>query len=96
MLLQPSTETAARATAPWCLRHRTCKVGAFMLADGLCWSPIGRWSLLRRGGKAIGSWVNLHGEAKRLHKFYRCEDDTIARDRRMIGQKGPVALRVRI
>jgi len=29
VLLQLATETAARASEPWCVRHRTRKVGAF-------------------------------------------------------------------
>jgi len=37
VLPQPATETAARASEPWCLRRRTCKAGGFQprpLADG--------------------------------------------------------------
>ena len=29
VLPQLATETTARASEPWCLRHRTCKAGAF-------------------------------------------------------------------
>jgi len=39
--------------------------------------------------------LNFFDEAKRLHKFYRCEDGAIARYRQMIGQEGPVDLSAR-
>ena len=47
-------------------------------------------SSLAMGHKTVVGWLNYHGEPKRLHKFYRSEENAIARYRQMICQEGPV------